>query len=173
LCNSKFKIQNSKLPVEVQNSQEQKIIHKLIKKVSGDILEMKFNTAVAAFMETLNALEQLPEISKQSAETFLILLAPFAPHLAEELWHELGHKKSVHLEPWPLLDARLLVEDTVKIPISVNGKMRDIIEVANAASQTKVEELALHSIKVEVYLKGKTIVRTIYVPGRMLNFVVK
>ncbi|MDP2933932.1 MAG: leucine--tRNA ligase [bacterium] len=166
-----YKLYNSKL--KNQNNQEQKIIHKLIKKVSSDILEMKFNTAVAAFMETLNALEQLPEISKQSAETFLILLAPFAPHLAEELWHELGHKKSVHLESWPVVDARLLIEDTVKIPISVNGKMRDIIEVANAASQTKVEELALQSLKVEAYLKGKTIVRTIYVPGKMLNFVVK
>jgi leucyl-tRNA synthetase len=168
-----WRLYNSKPLAKTQNAQSQKLIHKLIKKVTSDIVEMKFNTAVSAFMETLNALEQLPEIPKAAAEIYLVLLAPFAPHLAEELWQQLGHKRSVHLESWPAHDEKLLADETVKIPVSINGKMRDIVEVAFNAAQAEVEGAARASAKIQAHLAGKTVIKTIFVPNKMINFVVK
>ena len=152
---------------------QKKLIHKLIKKVTDDLEAMKFNTAVSAFMEALNKLESLPGISKETAETYLLLLAPFAPHLAEEIWHQLGHKDSIHGQSWPKPDKKYLVEDTLKIPVAINGKVRDTIIVPADTPQNEIENQALNSPRVEAHLKGKTIVRTIYVSGKMINFVVK
>lgn len=158
---------------ETQVGEERKIIHKLIKKISADLNDMKFNTAVAAFMESLNSLEQRERLGKQTLDTYSILLAPFAPHITEELWQMLGHKESVHLQSWPAHDETLLKEDVVQIIVQVNGKMRDTVKVAQDTAQNDIENQALDSPKVQAQIAGKTIVKTIHVPGRIVNFVVK
>ena len=154
-------------------AKEQKLIHRLIKKITQDIEDMKFNTSVSAFMETMNSLEKLVQIDKESAEQFLILLAPFAPHIAEELWEKLGHKKSIQLEAWPKWEEKYISDDILKIVIQVNGKVRDTIEVPANLHDNEIENQALNSVKVEAHIKGKKIVKTIYVKGRLVNFVVK
>ncbi|MCL5436006.1 MAG: leucine--tRNA ligase [Patescibacteria group bacterium] len=156
-----------------ENSKVQKFLHKLIAKITSDLTEMKFNTAVAAFMETLNALEGEEMVSRKTAETYLVLLAPFAPHIAEELWRGLGNKSSVHQQSWPAADEKYLTQDTLTLAVAVNGKVRDTLEVPSNMPQNEVENLALDRPKVAVHLKGKTIVRTVFVPGKMVNFVVK
>ncbi|PIR97099.1 MAG: leucine--tRNA ligase [Candidatus Doudnabacteria bacterium CG10_big_fil_rev_8_21_14_0_10_41_10] len=156
------------------SGEAEKAVHKLIKKITSDLLDMKFNTAVAAFMETINKFEELENIPQGVAERYLILLAPFAPHMAEEIWQEvLGHKKSIHTKEWPKHNEKYIVEDTLKIVIQVNGRTRDIIMVPVDLPQNKIENQALASLKVEAQLQGKTIVKTIYVKGRLVNFVIK
>ena len=162
---------SGRLPLKTTH---QRLIHKLIKKISFDLLDMKFNTAVAAFMETLNRLEEFDEIPKEIAEKYLILLAPFAPHLSEEIWQNvLGHKKSIHLEPWPRYEEKYITEDVYKIVVQVNGRTRDVIEVPANLHRNEIENQALTSPKVEAALRGKTIVKTIYVEKRLVNFVAK
>jgi len=153
------------------SAQEQKLIHRLIKKITQDLEDMKFNTSVSAFMEAMNGFEKLERISKESAEQFLILLAPFAPHIAEELWAKLEHKKSIQLEAWPKWEEKYISDDILKIVIQVNGKVRDTIEVPANLHDNEIQNQALNSVKVEAHIKGKNIVKTIYVKGRLVNFV--
>ncbi len=137
----------------------------LTQKVSLDLDEMKFNTAVAAIMEFVNVWEEGKKIARNDYETFLRILAPFAPHLAEELWHKLGHTDSVHSQKWP--QAGEIKETGVKmIPVSVNGKVRGAV-----LDGTRAVETAQTDDKVVKYLVGKTIAKTVYVPGRIINFV--
>jgi leucyl-tRNA synthetase len=106
-------------------------------------------------------------------EKFVLLLSPFAPHLAEELWEALGHKKTLAYEPWPAFEESLLVEDTIEIPIQINGRLRGKILAPAGADHAALESLARTEAKIADHLAGKTIVKTIVVPGRMVNFVVK
>ncbi len=148
-------------------------LHKLAKKVGEDIEAMKFNTAIAAMMEFVNAVFKAGRISASQAERFLLLLAPFAPHLAEELWQKLGHAGSLAHEPWPAYDEKMLAEDTVELAVQVNGKVRGKIQVAADASQEACVETALADEKVAAAVAGKQIVKQIVVPGRLVNLVVK
>jgi len=133
--------------------------------------EMKFNTAVAAMMEFINEWSN-GFLSLKDAELFVKILAPFVPHLAEELWCEvLGQKFSVHQQDWPKYDGKLLKEEMATIIIQVNGKLRGEIEVKSAAAKKQVEELAQKEANVTKYLKGKKIKKVIFVPGRIINFV--
>jgi leucyl-tRNA synthetase len=106
-------------------------------------------------------------------ESLLQLLAPFAPHISEELWHQLGHESSIHQSNWPAYDEKYLVEDTVTIAVQVNGKLRGQIEMPIDADQPTVEVAAKAEPNVTGHLEGKTVVKTIYVPGKIVNIVVR
>jgi len=144
-------------------------IHKLIKKISSDIENFKFNTAIAAFMEFLN---ENKEMSKENWETFLILLAPFAPHLTEELWHNLGHKDSIHSQPWPKHDEYFATDEILKVVVQVAGRKRAILDVPAGTKPADIIERAKSDPNVRKYLEGKQIVNEIYV-YKLINFVIK
>lgn len=152
--------------------------HKAIKKVSQDLDSMSFNTAIAALMELVNELYKLKVSGMHSddwrfAVTSLVqLLAPFAPHAADELWEQLGREGSVHLAQWPVWDEAMLVEDTVTIVVQVNGKLRGEIVVPADTDRGTVEAAALASENVTQHVGGKKPTRIVYVPGRLVNIVV-
>ncbi len=157
-----------------------RITHKTIKKVTEDIGErFNFNTAISAIMEMVNELSDYKDrdISKkvlsESLDTLLLLLAPFAPHLAEELWHKLGHTRSVYLEKWPSYDAAAILEDEIEIVVQVNGKVRDKIVIPVNTPEEEVKEAALKQERIAPYIKDKKIIKVISVPGKLVNIVVK
>ena len=147
-------------------------MHRTIKKVGEDIAALRFNTAIAELIKLNNELTGAPSVPRELAENFALLLAPFAPHLAEELWLRLGHHKSLARRPWPTFDPAKLVETTLEIPVQVNGKLRDKITVANDASEDAVLSQAAAAAKVVPYLEGKTVKKRLYVPKKLVNFVV-
>ena len=148
-------------------------LHRLVRKVGADIEAMKFNTAIAAMMEFVNAVYKAGTISPDQAGRFLLLLAPFAPHVAEELWQMLGHERSLAQEPWPEYDPSLLVEASVQMPVQVNGKMRGRISVPADADEEAIVAAALADPKVAAAVAGKSVVKRIIVPGKLVNLVVK
>ena len=153
-------------------------LHQTIKKVGKDLESYKFNTAISALMEFTNLIyEKGADI--ETLKKFCLLLAPFAPHLAEEVWQtrfakSKGAFKSIHLESWPEYDPSLIVEDIVKIPVQVNGKLRSVLEIQaeDSKNENKLIELAKADEKVNKWLEGKKIKKTIFVPGKLLSFVV-
>ena len=149
-------------------------MNKTIKKVSDDLSEIKFNTTIASMMEWLNFLSSKKEISKQEYSTLILLLAPFAPHISEELWEFLGNKESVHLQSWPAVEEKYLQDTTLEVAVQINGKLRDVLQVSasDADSSSKMEELALESPKVIKFLEGKNPKKIIYVKGKILSIVV-
>jgi leucyl-tRNA synthetase len=149
-----------------------RMMHRAIKKVADDIVGLRFNVAIAELIKLNNELTHLPAISREFAENFTLLLAPFAPHLAEELWLHLGHHKSLARRPWPSYDPAKLVESTLEIPVQVNGKLRDKITVDAGASETDVLSKAAAAEKVVPWLAGKPIKKQLYVPKKLVNFVV-
>ncbi len=150
-----------------------KLIHQLNKKVNEDLEKMKFNTAIAAFMEFVNfGLENKNEIGREVIERMLILLSPIASHITEELWEELGHKKSIFEESWPKHEPSLVEEETLTLVIQINGKIRDRIEIKAGISQKEAEKLALKKKKVLDWIGGKKIKKTIFVSGKLINFVI-
>ncbi len=163
-----------------ENEEILRTAHKAIHKVSDDLKDMQFNTAIAALMEFSNDLYKIKagkgfearEDWKFALETLLKLLAPFAPHMTEELWHELGNKTSIHTADWPKYEEKYLVQDTVNIVVQINGKLRANIEVPADSSEEKVSEAAKKHEKVAKHLENKKVRKTIYVPGKLVNFVV-
>lgn len=149
----------------------EKRLHRLIKTVSERIESFKLNTAVSAFMEYLNETGQT--VDRQSLETFTILLAPMAPHLAEEVWAHMGHESSVFTADWPEADPAKLVEDEVTVAVQVNGKTRGTVTVPVTAGEADVLATAKGVTAVANALAAKQIVKAIYVPGRILNLVVR
>jgi leucyl-tRNA synthetase len=152
---------------------EQKL-HKTIKQVSEQIPNLQYNTAIAAMMEYLNAVRAGGRKAvRAEVEPLAVLIAPFAPHLAEELWERTGHDGSLFDGPnWPSFDANKAAEETVKIAIQVNGKLRGTAEAPAGASQEEVETLARAQENVTRHLEGLTVHRVVFVPNRLLNFVV-
>ncbi len=156
-----------KLPVEKNN-----ILHRTIKKVGEDIENLRFNTGVSELMKLLNELENY-ELPVSVQKTFLQLLAPFAPHIAEEIWQGiLGNKKSIHLEKWPEYDPKLIVEETVKIVVQVNGKLRSIIKAAFDIDEDTVKQMALSDPQVQKYITDAGIKKVIFVKNKLINFVI-
>jgi len=145
--------------------------HATIKKVTEDIQKLGYNTAIAALMEYVNTLYANP-YGKAQIETLLTLLAPFAPHITEELWIQLGNKGSVHAQQWPAYDEALLVSDTVTIPVQVNGKVRAQLEVPVSISEEELKEKALAEENVQKYLAGDEPKKVIVIPGKMVSVVV-
>lgn len=148
-------------------------LHQTIKKVGRDIEALSYNTAIAALMELLNEMRTAPALDDFALAAFPILLAPFAPHESEELWEMLGHAESIYEARWPEYDPALTVEDEIDVAVQVMGKMRGTIRVVRDAPEEAVREAALASESVARHLRGKTIVRVIHVPNRLVNFVVK
>lgn len=166
---------------ENQKSKEEKdlrrAIHIAIKEASEDLeRDYQFNTAVSELMKLSNALTEAKcldsPVYAEGIETLLILLAPFAPHITEELWHELGHTSSVHLQSWPEVDPSALEVDEITLVIQVNGKTRGTIQVPSSADKAALEKYARASEIARKYLEGKTIKKVIVVPGKLVNFVV-
>lgn len=156
-------------------SEEKKVIHRTIKKVTEDIQNLRYNIAIAAIMEFVNFLYKEKSVSRQAIEVLAQLLAPFAPHISEEIWCEvLGNKFSVHQQPWPKYDSKLIEEEKIIIVIQVNGKLRGQVEVQRAKSknQKEIENLAKKEKNVAKYLNKKKIKKVVFVPGRLINFVV-
>ena len=167
---------NSELEVRIS-----RVVHKAIKKVSTDLDGLGLNTAIAALMECVNELYKIRsehnfELAHEAWRDGLIvltqLLAPFAPHIAEELWEELGQSGSVHISKWPAWDEALVAEDTLTVAVQINGKVRSEIMVAADANEADVLAVAKDDEKIAALLKGKTINKTIYVPGRLLSIVI-
>ena len=158
---------------DAEPSREQlRLLHGLIQKVTDDVEGLRFNTAIAAMMEFVNAANKWEGVPRAVAEPFVLLLSPFAPHLAEELWQKLGHDASLAYEPWPEADADYLRTDTVPIAVQVNGKLRATIEVAADAPRETVLALARAQENVQRFLDGGTVRKEVYVPGRIVNLVV-
>ncbi len=151
---------------------ELKTTHKLIKKVTYDIEHFSFNTSVSAFMVALNELTAQKSTNAEAMEIFTRLIAPFTPHIAEEFWHGLGHDTTVVDAEWPEFDEKYLKEDSVKYPVSFNGKTRYMIEVAADAAKEDVEKAALGDENAEKWLAGKTPKKVIVVSGRIVNVVI-
>ena len=160
-------------PAPVPQDEVERALHRLIKKVGEDIEAMKFNTAIAAMMEFVNTVYAEGRITVSQAERFVLVLAPFAPHLAEEIWQRLGHGQSLAHEPWPTFDPARLVEATVEIPVQVNGKLRGRVTVPADADADAIVAAALADARIAELTAGKTIVKKIVVPGKLVNLVVK
>ncbi len=148
-----------------------RLLHYTIKKVTDDLEAMAFNTAISAMMEFTNFMTGQSVRPKSALKTFVILLSPFAPHLAEELWHVLGGTTTLAYEPWPTFDASLLVAESVEVPIQINGKIRTKLIVATNVDAKELEALARSDDKVKSGLEGKTVRKVIVVPGKLVNFV--
>jgi leucyl-tRNA synthetase len=151
--------------------------NRTIKKVTEDLESFRFNTAIAALMEHTNYLlaikgEVGEERWKRALRTFVTILAPFAPHHAEELWAAMGEPYSVHERPWPTWDERLIAAEEITLVVQVNGKLRDRIEVSAAITEEDAKELALSSARVRSHLEGRELKKSVYVPGRLVNLVV-
>lgn len=157
---------------EIQNLKLKKMLHKTIKKVSEDIENLKFNTAISSLMEFSNAWQDNPKaLRRKDLQDFLKILSPFAPHLAEELWQRLGGERSVFLQKWPQYDRRLIEEKKVLLVIQINGKVRDKIEIKRGLSKPGVKKTALKSPKTSKWLKNRKIKKIVFVKDRLINFV--
>ena len=184
------------------SSEHLKMLHKTIRKVTEEIQHLRYNTAIAALMEYYNFLSGQEQVSMEEIEVYIKLLAPFAPHMTEEIWHEMQFtvhgsqlivtekqatakpetdngelrtdNQSIHTQPWPVFKDKYLMEDEAVIVIQINGKVRDSIRIKKQEAEIKetVEQKSLLNEKVKKYLDGKKIIKTIYVPGKVLNFVV-
>lgn len=150
-----------------------KILHKTMKKVTDDINNMNFNTAISAMMVLTNHLTSLKgEVPMEAAEKLVLMVSPFAPHLGEECWSLLGHTESLAYHPWVEHDENLCVDNTVKMGVQVNGKKRGEIEIPTDADQKGAMDAALKVQSVSAQVEGNDIKKVIYVPGRILNIIV-
>ena len=155
------------------SSEFEKMMHQSIKKVTNDIEDMKFNTAVATFMSMTNEFYRVKHINKAEFNTFLQLLNPFAPHMTEEIYQKLGNEKTIAETPWPTYDEAKTIENVIEIPVQVNGKLRSTIKIALDSPEVEVKELVHANTQVQNSLDGKTIIKEIYVKNKIYNIVVK
>ena len=149
-----------------------KSVHKLIKKVTADIEAFSYNTSIAAFMICVNELTAAKCHSRKVLEPLLVVLAPFAPHVTEELWHALGHDTTICDAKWPEYDEAHLKEDSVTYAVSFNGKARFNLEVPADTAKDEMERMALSHESSAKWLDGKTVKKVIVVPGKIVNIVV-
>ena len=157
------------MPVEPQ----MRLLHKTIKAVTHDIETLGCNTAISRLMEFMNEVSNWNVRPVSILKPFVLLLSPLAPHLAEELWQLMGGTKTLAYEPWPTFDPKFVEDSVVDIPVQINGKLRAKITIGAKADQAAVEAAARTEDVIVSQLEGKTIVKVVYVPGRMVNFVVK
>jgi len=156
------------------------ILHRTIKEVTGDLEKFRFNTMLASLMELTTYLSRVQEAKnvsdplwQEALSYLLLLLAPTAPHLAEELWVKTGHAYSIHNQSWPEFDPELAKEEEITLPIEINGRLRDKLVVPAAITEDEAKKLVLSRERVRAYTNGKKIDKIIYVPGRVINIVVK
>lgn len=148
------------------------LLHKTIKKVTEDIEGFRFNTAISSLMILVNRLEKEPSLLITHYSLLTLLLSPFAPHIAEELWEKMGHTTSIFLEQWPAWYEELIVDETVTLVVQVNGKVRDTLAVPSDIDEARAKELALESEKVQKFIAGKAIRKVIFVKGKLVNIVI-
>jgi leucyl-tRNA synthetase len=163
-----------KIKIEKNYKDDKKIIsltNKTIKKVSEDIENFKFNTAISQLMIFLHEIENVNKISLEIYQTFLKLLAPFAPHICEELWQKIGNKKSIFLEKWPKYDEKKIKEEKIIFLIQVNGKLRDKIFIEKNLSEEEIKDIVLKNEKIKKYITGKEIKKIIFIPQKLINIV--
>ena len=165
--NPKSRISNDPIPEALERQ-----MHRAIKKVAEDIDGLRFNTAIAELIKLNNELTGQPAVSRTVAENLTLMLAPFAPHIAEEIWERLGHHKTLTRRPWPTFDPAKMTESTMELPVQVNGKLRDRIVVPADADDISILMAAENSEKVRPWVEGKTIHKKLYVPKKLVNFVV-
>ena len=151
----------------------QSAMHKAIQKVTYDYENLKANTAIATLMSLVNDFYNKNKVNKAEMKTFLILLNPSAPHITEEIWQSLGFKGYLHNAKWPDYDESKLIEDTIEIPVQINGKLRGVIEVAREAKQDEIKQVIEANKNITSFIDGKTIVKEIYVPNKIYTIVVK
>ena len=156
------------------SDQVERALHRCIQKVTDDLEKMAFNTAISALMIFVNEATKNPErLGKSQAERFALLLSPFAPHLAEELWQKLGHEKTLAYEPWPAFEAELIREAEIEIPIQVSGKVRSRIKMSANASKEEIESAAIGDERTRRYLADREVKKVIVIPGRLVNIVIR
>ena len=150
-----------------------KSIHKAIKKVSNDYETLKYNTAIATLMSLLNEINNAGKINKAELKTYLILLNPVAPHITEEMWVGQNFGGMLNQSSWPKYDEKLTIDTVVEIAVQVNGKVRGRVTISLDDSQEKVKEKVLRDETISKFIEGKTVVKEIFVPGKIYNIVVK
>lgn len=168
-----FDMATSDKVTEESNEEALKLSHRLVHGVTADIEELQFNTAIAKMMEFMNDFTKLSTYPKQSVEMAIQVLAPFAPHLAEELWHHLGHSDLLAYSPFPVADSRYLEDATMTYVVQVNGKLRGRFELPKDQGQTVVLEAAKKHPQIIKYLEGQDIDKVVFVPNKLLNIVLK
>lgn len=149
------------------------MIHKAIKKVTNDIEEMKFNTSVATFMTMVNEFTKSKKITRAEYKTFLQLLNPFAPHVTEEIWEQIGEKTELAKTPWPKYDETKTIDDEIEIPVQINGKLKATVTVTKDADKETIDKTVESNETISKLIEGKEIVKKIYVPGKIYNIVIK
>jgi len=154
-------------------AEQNRMLHRTIQAVTRDIEQMSFNTAIARMMEFTNYFLKCDARPQRAMEDFVLLLSPFAPHIAEELWRALGHADTLAYEPWPRFDEAMIREETIELPVQINGKLRAVVQVPADADAAAMEQAARSQPKIAELLAGKTVQKVIVVPKRMINFVVR
>jgi leucyl-tRNA synthetase len=167
-----FKNDAINISTEKPSKAEYKVLHTLIKKIEEDIERLSLNTSVSNFMIATNELSSLKCNKNSVLEPLVILLAPYAPHLAEELWHALGNETTVFDESYPIFEAKYLVEDSKEYPIMINGKMRAKISFASDVPQEQMKTMVLQNELVQKWLDGKDPKKIIVVPNKIINVVI-
>ncbi len=150
-----------------------RILHKTIKKVTKDIESMDFNTAISAMIIFVNNMLSKSDKPKSIMEKFILILAPFAPHIAEELWEKLSHHTTLAYEPWPEFDEKLAADETIEVPIQINGKLRSKLQVSADVSEDELKQLSLDDEKIKANIEGKEIRKVIVAKKKLVNIVVK
>lgn len=163
---------NTRVSDKPDSDELRKAFHKTVKKVTDDTETMQFNTGIAAMMEFINAAYKVEHINKETVEKFTIMLAPYAPHVAEEVWEKLGNTESITYQSWPTYDPAQCVEDSVTISVQVNGKLRGTLALPKGAAKEDALGQAKAIGSVQKHLEGKTIRKEIFVPNKIINFVV-
>lgn len=155
-----------------RNEQLERLLHKTIKKVQNDIERFAMNTAIAEMIVWCNAAQKADTIGRDQLERFLLILSPFAPHICEELWQRLGHERSIMLEPWPSYDEALTIDETIELPVQINGRLRSRIRVPTDASDDQIVAAAKADARINAELAGRPVKRAIVVKARLVNLVV-
>lgn len=167
-----WKMREKVVDTTSEKSSVQTLLHQTVKKVTEDIENFHFNTCVSGLMILANEMDAREAIAKEDFEVLLVLLAPFAPHIAEELWEMTKHAESLASAKWPLWEEKFLKDETAEIVVQINGKVRTKLAVSVDEDQTSVQKIALKDDKVILYLQGKDVKKIIFVPNRLINIVV-
>ncbi len=166
-----WKLKDKVVPKLPFDAALESVLHKTMKKVSEDIESMQFNTAVSALMILVNEMDSRPQLAQSYYQHLLSLLAPFAPHIVEELWQELGHETSIHLDKWPHFNLSKIQVDEVVIGVQINGKVRAELHVAGTFTEEDIKQQAMQLPEVKKWIDGKEIKKVVYVKGRVINIV--
>jgi leucyl-tRNA synthetase len=150
----------------------ERLFHQTVKKVGEDIEGLRFNTAISQLMIFINEAMKLEELPLKELQQFVLILSPFSPHIAEEIWELMGHKQSLAYERWPSFESSKTIEDKIEVVLQVNGKVRGKIELPQGTTEQEIERLAHLDSNVQRHIEGKKVIRTIVVKNKLVNIVV-